>query len=149
MEKYVLDTGVIVEYIVEKSPRRAKVVNLFNAAARGEVQLFVTPITLSEVIYVASRLYQVAGIEDPNREALNFVTWVTGRVTLVELDERIAVRAGELKKTLRIALPDCYVIASAEVLGAMPLFRAVEREMESVLNVLKRLSVVFLDELNI
>ena len=44
MKKYVLDIGVVVEYIVERSPQRTKVVNLFNAAARGEVQLFVTPI---------------------------------------------------------------------------------------------------------
>jgi len=32
------------------------------------------------------------------------------------------MRAGELKKALHIALPDCYVIATAEKVDAIPLF---------------------------
>lgn len=65
--------------------------------------------------------------------------WIRRRAKVVGVDEDIAIRAGELKKRLRIALPDCYVIALAEVIEAKPVFRMVRRKIEPVLDELKRL----------
>ncbi len=147
--RLVLDTSVLVEYIVLRSPYRQKVVRLFEASRRGLVKLYVSPVTLSELLYVASRIYQAAGLPNPNQEAYYYVEWVRRRTSLVEVSEEVAVRAGELKKKLRIALPDCYVIASAEAVGAKPLFRHAEEEMKLVIDELRRLGVEFLDELTI
>jgi len=36
------------------------------------------------------------------------------RYDVFDIDDFILTRAGELKKALRIALPDCYVIATTE-----------------------------------
>ena len=143
----VLDTSVLVEYIVERAPYRGLVERLFEEARSGRLKLYTSPVTLSETLYVASRIYAVASLPNPNREALDYVLWLEARVEVVIVDEEIALRAGELKKALRIALPDCYVIATAEKVGAKPLFKKLEREMEPVRNELKRLGALFLEEL--
>ena len=123
------------------------VARLFEEAARGRLELYVASTTLAELLYVASRIYEAAGVEEPNREALDLVDWVRARATVVAVDGPIALRAGELKKVLRIALPDCIVIAVAEAVGGAPVFRRLEREMEPVVGELRRLGVLFLDEL--
>ena len=149
MEKFVLDTSVIIDYIVLRSVYRPKIVKLFDKASHGELELYVSPITLSEILYVASRVYEATKVEDPNREALDFVEWIKRRVKVTEISEDVVVRAGELKKMLRIALPDCYVIATAELIKAVPLFKTIEREMRPVLSELKKLGVKFLEEIQL
>jgi len=146
VEKLVLDTSVLIEYIVLRSKYRSKVAKLFDMALNGRVELYVNPITLSETLYVASKIYEAAGLEKPNSEALDFVEWIKGRAKIVGISEDVAFRAGELKKMLHIALPDCYVIAVAESVKATPLFKIVEKEMKPVLAKLKMLGVKFLEE---
>ena len=142
----VLDTSVLVEYIVLRAPYRLRVARLFEEASAGRLELYVSAVTLSETLYVASRIYQAAGLQDPNREALDFVEWVKSRAKVLGVDEDIALRAGELKKQLRIALLDCYVIASAEALGATPLFKKLEEEMKPAANNLRKIGARFLEE---
>jgi len=147
VKRLVLDTSVLIEYIVKKAPYKLKVGKLLEKAAEGKIELFITSITLSEVMYVASKIYEVALLPSPNREALDFILWLKGRVKIIEANEDIAIKAGELKKILHIALPDCYVIAAAEVMNAIPVFKKVEREMKLVLNKLRNLKVKFLNEI--
>lgn len=146
VERFVLDTSVIVEYIVLKSRYRAKVAELFNLASTNTVELYITPITISEVLYIASRIYQMAGVQDPNGEAADFIEWIGKRANIIVVNRKMALKAGELKKRLRIAIPDCYVIAAAETAKAIPLFKVVEKEMKPVLNELRKLGVKFLRE---
>lgn len=139
MQRLVVDTSVVIEYVNEAGALLEKAARLFEKAITGNIELYVTPLTLSEVLYVASRVYQAAGVADPNGEAARLARWLTSIARMVALDERIALRAGELKKMLRISLADCYVIASAVALGATPLFRHAEAEMRPVLAELRRL----------
>jgi len=148
-ERVVLDTSVLVEYIVLRSPYRRLVTKLFEKASAKQLELYVNAVTLSETLYVASRIYQAAKIDKPNNEALNFIEWVKNRVEVIDVDEGIALRAGEIKKQLHLALPDCYVIATAEAINAKPLFRRIEEEMKPVLEELKRLGAEFLDEIRL
>jgi predicted nucleic acid-binding protein len=84
-----LDTSVLVEYILSGSPYRPKVVSLLNRAVSGDLKLFINTITLSEVLYVASRIYEAAGLKNPNVEALHFVEWVKRKSNIVNIDENI------------------------------------------------------------
>ncbi|MCD6504115.1 PIN domain-containing protein [Candidatus Bathyarchaeota archaeon] len=145
-EKFVLDTGVLVEYIVERAPYRPIVKKLLDEASSGRVRLYATPITLSETLYVASRIYEKAELSNPNEEALNYVSWIKGRVKVTKIDEHVAIKSGELKKELRLALPDCYVLATAESMNAVPLFRKPEKEMERVFDRLRKMKTKFLGE---
>ena len=136
---YVLDTSVIVEYIDEESPYRDKIENLFRRIATGKIRAYITTTTLSEVLYVATRIYQEASSPNPNEDALNFVKWLIKYpgVKIVNVDFRISLLAGELRKRMKISLIDCYVIATAKVLNARPLFLRLEREMKKYVDTLK------------
>jgi len=147
MNRLVLDTSILIEYIVLKAPYRDRVDKLFRRAFSGEIELYVNTLTLSETLYVASRIYNIAEVENPNKEALNYIEWIKSRTNIVEIDADLALRAGELKKLLNIALLDCYVIATAETLDATPVFRDIEKEIETILDALRKLNVIFLNEL--
>ena len=54
-----------------------------------------------------------------------------------------------MKKQLRMALPDCYVISVAEAINARPLFKDQESEMIPIINGLEKLGVLFLDNIRI
>jgi predicted nucleic acid-binding protein len=149
VKRIVLDTSVLIEYILSGSPYRPKVISLLDRAVSGDLKLFINTITLSEVLYIASRIYEAAGLKNPNVEALNFVEWVKRKMDIVNIDENIAMRAGELKKQLRIALPDCYVISTAEAIDAAPLFKRQESEMIPVLDILKKLGALFLEKVDV
>ena len=149
MTSYVVDSSVILERIIRSSPYKAKVERLFNEARNGGVTLFITLPTLSEVLYAASRIYELAGVEQPNEEAGTLVEWVKTRCRVAAPGENTAMRAGELKKVLKLALVDCYVIAAAEELGCKALFLKREREMLEREELLKRLPIEFLAERDI
>ena len=60
-KKLSLDTSVLVEYIVRSAPYRDKVTELLEKAAKGDLTLYVSSLVLSETLYIASRIYEVAG----------------------------------------------------------------------------------------
>jgi len=143
-ERYVVDTSVIVTYIAENLPGRDRVVELFEGASRRGVELYATCQTLSEVIYVASRIYGAAGVEEPNKRALDFTLWFMSIAKIVDVTPEMAFRAGELRKAFRISLADCYVIAAAEHLNAKALFLKPEKEMLAKIDMIKNLPILFL-----
>ncbi|MCC5997833.1 MAG: PIN domain-containing protein [Thermofilum sp.] len=146
MKSYVLDTSVIVEKIIRNSPYREKVEQLFSAQRSGTVKLFVAIPTLSETLYIASRIYQLAGVNNANEEALNYISWLKTKITPVNIDEETAIVAGELKKQLGLALADCYVIAVAQKIGGLALFLKSESEMMAKEQLINKLPVRFLSE---
>ncbi|MEM1587095.1 MAG: PIN domain-containing protein [Candidatus Bathyarchaeia archaeon] len=146
LEKYVVDAGVLVEYVVRSSPHRGAVEKMLDGALANVVELYITPITVSEIIYVASRIYELAGVENPNEEALNLVEWLTVRVEIVKITPDMTVEAGEIKKKLGVSLSGCYVIAAAINLKAKALFLKPEKEMLSKMEELRKLPITFLTE---
>lgn len=146
LEKYAVDAGVLIEYIVRGSPHREAIERMLEGALAKVVELYVTPITVSELIYVAFRIYELAGVEKPNEEALNLVEWLTARVKIAEITPDMAVEAGEIKKRFGISLSDCYVIAAAINLKAKALFLKPEKEMLSKIEELRKLPITFLTE---
>jgi predicted nucleic acid-binding protein len=138
---------VIAEYLDESSPYGVE--RLFDALAAGAARAYVTPVTLSEVIYVAARIYSEAGVRDPNARAVELAEWLLALpgVALEPIGREAAVAAGELRKRFRMALPDLYVIAVGALRGAIPLFLKLEGEMEPYEGELRRLGVAFWEEL--
>ncbi|MBC7091958.1 MAG: PIN domain-containing protein [Nitrososphaeria archaeon] len=146
LKKYVVDTSVLAEYIIRDAVYRNVVEKLFNDALKKTIELYVTPYTISELIYVSSRIYKIALLENSNEEALNFVEWLNTRVKYVQITGEISIEAGELRKRFNIALTDCYVIAAAVKLQAKALFLKPEREMLEKIEELRELPIAFLAE---
>ena len=143
---FVLDTSVIVEYLDEDSPYGVE--RLFDSLAAGAVKVYITPLTLSEVVYVAARIYTKAGVRDPNARATELIEWLLALpgVALEPIGEEAAMVAGELRKRFRLALPDLYVIAVGRLRGAAPLFLKLEEEMKPYEEELRKLGVTFWEE---
>jgi predicted nucleic acid-binding protein len=141
----VLDTSVIVEYINEDSPY--DVDRLFSAIFSGSIKAYLTPITLSEVVYTSYRVYREAGVDKPNEEALKFAEWISNIFKVEEITEELAKKAGELRKRFRLALPDIYVITTGLERGASPLFLKPEEEMLKYEEELRKLGILFWNEI--
>jgi len=146
LRTYVLDTSVLIAYITENATGRERVLSMIEEARRGKVQLYTIYPVLSELLYVSTRVYEMAGLEEPNVKALDFLLWIEGLVEIVELTHDIAFRVGEFKKLLMIALTDCYVIAIAESLNSIALFLRIEKEMGNRIGLIGRPPVEFLVE---
>lgn len=142
--KLVVDASILVEYIVEGSPYLGRIEALFNPRS-SNLQLFTVPQALSEALYAISRIYELAGLQDSNVRALEYIIWVQDRMKLKDVAD-LAVSAGELRKELRLSLTDCYVIAAAKAIGGKALFLRPEKEMQARLNKLKEHNVIFLEE---
>lgn len=143
--KLVLDTSVFVEYIVENAPFRSKAEELLRRGMGRENSVFVIPHVLSETLYVSSRIYRFAGVKEFNEKALEYVMWIAESFNVYD-PVSLYVNAGELRKRLGIALTDCYVIASAEALGAKAVFAKPEKEMLRVMDSVRDV-VLFLAEI--
>ena len=143
---FVLDTSVVGEYLNEDSPLGVE--HLFDLLALDTVKAYVTPVTLSEVIYVASRIYAEAGVRDPNTKALELVEWLLALpgVVFEPVGRDVALAVGELRKKFKLALPDLYVIATGMQRDASPLFLKLEAEMKTYENKLRKLGVTFWEE---
>lgn len=136
------------EYVVAKSPYREKVAKLLLKCERGEIELYLSPITLSELIYVTTRIYALAGFDKPNEEAMNYVSYLRGvGVRVASPDGEVVVKAGELKKELRLSLADCYVLSTSDKLGAIPVFKRLEKEMKPIESRLRKQGLKWLNEL--
>ena len=100
---FVVDTSVLVEYLDESFPLAGKVEALFEKARRREVVLYTTALVMAELLYVASRLYEEAGIHELNQRAYEYIVWLERHVGLktVDMDERLALEMGEVEKEIQ------------------------------------------------
>jgi len=84
----IIDTNVVLSFLLVREPRQqAQATELFTAAARGEHELAVHQIVISETVYVLTNVYAVgrketaAIIRDllatPGVVPLNDLTWAT------------------------------------------------------------------------
>ena len=144
-----LDTSVLIEYLDKSSPYSNIVERIFSRALRNEISLHTTSLVISELLYVSSRFYKEMDIPQPNEYAYKYILWLKNYIGLKihNIDYKLSLKIGKFKKVLKIALTDCSVIALAQVINGISLFRKVEREMEPILNILRELNVKFLDEI--
>lgn len=76
MITHVLDNSVLIAYITENATGRERVLSMIDEARRGKVQLYTIYPVLSELLYVSTRVYEMAGLEEPNVKALDFLLWI-------------------------------------------------------------------------
>ncbi len=149
LEKLVLDTSVLIEYVIASSPYRRLIDQWFSEALMGKKELYVSTVTLAETTYIASRIYRASGLDigKANSEAVKFTAFISTRTKTIQLDEETSLKAGELKKKLHIALPDCITIATALKIKGKPVFKKIEKEMKPVIQELRKLDTIFLEEI--
>lgn len=138
--RIVLDTSVIIEYVIANSPWRGLLARLFSSALRGVYELYLSTVTLAEVFYVVKRIYEEVGVEKPGKAAENFLFFLEKHkgLSIISPSFDIAVEAGKIKSLYKISLADSFVFATAKILKAKPMFRKIEKELEPYIEDLKK-----------
>jgi len=144
-----LDTGVIVEYVDLNGAfhRQAEAI-IENALARRLLAVIAHPI-LAETYYVSLRLYEKLGMEKPEDRAEKLVEWLyrSPNFEIAEPSLELALLAGRIKKSFRLALTDAYVIAASKLYRGRAVFRRRESEIrEKLAELTEEYEMVFIED---
>jgi predicted nucleic acid-binding protein len=101
---YVLDTSALLTYIEDEAGSDV-VDNLLIQAEEGDVEIYISFISLTEVYYITIQ-------EKSKKEAAERINLIQSlAVRLIESYEALNLQAGTLKATNRISLADSYIAA--------------------------------------
>ncbi|MCU0287329.1 MAG: type II toxin-antitoxin system VapC family toxin [Acidobacteria bacterium] len=101
---YILDTSALLTYI-EDEEGAADVENFLIKAERGEVEIYISFISLTEIFYIS---IQEKG-ETATLQRIELIQSLT--VQVVESYKDLNMKAGKLKATNRISLADSFIAA--------------------------------------
>lgn len=145
-----IDTGVWVEYINTNGAFHSQAKAVIDSVKRGETTAYLTPVTLTEIYYVAERLYREvyppSEAEAMAKNLFNFVYYLP-RVEIKELNYELCLKAGMIKSKYKIAISDCFLFALSEKENAAALFRCMEKEMKpNIKELQKHFNLKFLED---
>lgn len=131
MKPVVLDTSVVIEYANAHGKFHPQATALFASLETGRLQALVPAPILSEVYYVARRVYAAVGAPEPRRKAQQLCEYVYYHpaVEVAELTLPTLLAAGRAKDAYGLALADCFVLAVAKTRAAQAVFRHREHEL--------------------
>ncbi|MDQ1331177.1 MAG: uncharacterized protein QG578_1444 [Thermodesulfobacteriota bacterium] len=103
-EIYILDTSALLTYI-EDEEGAADVENFLIKAERGEAEIYISFISLTEIFYISIQ-------EKGETEALRRIELIQSlAVHVVESYKDLNMKAGKLKAVNRISLADSFIAA--------------------------------------
>jgi len=128
-----IDTGVWIEYINTCGAFHAQAKTVIDSVDRGDVTAILTPLTLTEIYYVARRVYQE--VDTPLKSeilAKKFYDFIYyhPHVEVKQLEYNICLNAGIIKSKYNIAFSDCFLLALSEHDNTTVLFKNIENEMK-------------------
>jgi ribonuclease VapC len=125
--RLVLDSFALMA-LFQDEPGAARVQELLQGASRGEHELYMSVISLGEVLYTIEDRQSIEAAQ----RALAFID--QSPVKLVDVDRSLALAAARLKAATGLGYADCFVGACAQLLDAAVVtgdldFRQVENEV--------------------
>ncbi len=145
-----IDTSIWVEYINIRGALHAQATVVIDSVNRGETDALLTPLTLTEIYYVAERVYrEVNNPAQSEALAKKFYDFIYHHphVEIKPLDYELCLKAAMIKSGYNIAFSDCFLLALSENDNAQVLFKNIESEMKQNLKELnKRFKLKFLEE---
>jgi len=128
-----IDTGVWIEYININGALHPLAKSVVDSVNRGEATAILTPLTLTEIFYVAERVYQEVHTpiqsEALAKKLYDFV-YYHPHVEVRPLDYELCLNAGIIKTRYNIAFSDCFLLALSEHDNLTVLFKNIESEMK-------------------
>ncbi len=145
-----IDTGVWIEYINTSGALHPQAKTVIDSVDHGEATAILTPLTLTEIYYVAERVYQEVHTplqsEILAKKLYDFV-YYHPHVEVKQLEYKLCLNAGIIKTKYNIAFSDCFLLALSEHDNATVLFKNVENEMKRNIKELnKRFNLKFLED---
>jgi ribonuclease VapC len=108
---FVLDSFALLAFFQGEAGGQ-RVRQLLEQAMRGEVRLAITTVNLGEVVYQTERQH---GLERAQEILAKIEEY---QMTVVEVDQELALAAAHLKARHRMAYADCLAAALAQHMGA-------------------------------
>jgi len=147
LNRVVLDTSVIVEYIDLAGELYQAAETVFSSIRSGRLEAILVHPVLAETYYVSLRLYSQLGSDKPHRRAEKLLEWLFSLSYPAAQSLELAVEAGLVKAKYRLALTDCYVLAASKLEGCKALFLRREREMAKKMESLEHeFNLLFLED---
>jgi predicted nucleic-acid-binding protein len=108
-KRRLVDTNIIVRYLVQDHEKHAKVATkLFEACDRGDVTLFVLPAVLAECVFVLESFY-----EKPRRDIAQVLSDLVTSPGMELAELAIHLDAMERYHTSKLHFVDCLIAAHA------------------------------------
>lgn len=148
LTKVALDTSVIIEYIDLKGELHTQAQTIFSALLTGKLENILPHPILAETCYVAAKLYQKLQVENPQLVASKLIEWLYRLPTTIipSDDTNLAIETAKVKLNHRLALTDCYVLATSKIHNCKALFKKPEKEMAKNIYILeKEYQLLFLE----
>jgi predicted nucleic-acid-binding protein len=109
MKRRIVDTNLIVRYLVQDNERQAKAAErLFEACDRGDVAMVVLPVVLAECVFVLESFYQHA-----RGEIASVLARLISSPGIEISGEAIHLDALERYRKTKIHFVDCLIAATA------------------------------------
>ncbi len=145
-----IDTGVWIEYINTRGVLHTQATAVVDSVNQGKISAILTPLTLTEIFYVAERVYQEVH-KPPQSEILakklyDFI-YYHPHVEVKPLDYELCLNTGIIKTRYNIALTDCFLLALSEHNNVTILFKNIESEMkQNMSELMNRFDLKFLED---
>jgi predicted nucleic acid-binding protein len=145
-----IDTGVWIEYINTRGVLHHQAKTVIDSVNQGKVTAILTPLTLTEIFYVAQRVYQEVHTQSQSeiiaKKLYDFI-YYHPHVEVKNLDYKLCLDAGTIKSRYNIALSDSFLLALSEHNNVTVLFKNLECEMKpDIQELIKRFNLRFLED---
>jgi len=145
-----IDTGVWIEYINIRGVLHPQAKAVVDSVIQGKVTAVLTPLTLTEIFYVAQRVYQEVHTRSQSeilaKKLYDFI-YYHPHVEVKTLDYELCLNAGIIKSRYNIALSDSFLLALSEHNNATILFKNLESEMKpNIQELIKSFNLRFLED---
>jgi predicted nucleic acid-binding protein len=145
-----IDTGVWIEYINARGVLHDQAKAVIDSVNQGKITAILTPLTLTEIFYVAERVYQEVHTQSKSqilaRKLYDFIFYHP-YAEVKPLDYELCLNAGIIKTKYNIALSDCFLLAISEHNNTTVLFKNLESEMmQNKQELIKRFDIRFLED---
>jgi predicted nucleic acid-binding protein len=145
-----IDTGVWIEYINTNGLLHPEAKAVIDLLENGETEAVLTPLTLTEIYYVALRVYkEVYSSQESEKRAKKLYDFIYlhPHIEIKPLGYELCLRAGIIKSRYNIAFSDCFLLALSEKEDVTVLFKSMENEMkQNIKELKKKFNLKFLEE---
>lgn len=113
IKKVVIDTNLLVRYLTEDEPVKAKAVdNLLNKAIKGELKIIIPSIVIAELTWILESFYQME--EEKISELIEAIINTHG----IEVTDKALINSAlKIYRTKKIDLIDAWIIEFAREKG--------------------------------
>ncbi|HVP77621.1 MAG TPA: type II toxin-antitoxin system VapC family toxin [Thermodesulfobacteriota bacterium] len=117
-EDVVIDTNLLVRYLTEDDPQKAKAVDaLLNSARKGEIKILIPSIVIAELVWVLESFYKMTA-----DDVAGLVEAILNTPGIDTQDKSVIKAALKLYRSKKIDLIDGWIIEFAKVKGAKKIY---------------------------